>query len=151
DVRMSQPSTLLQALLVAFETAKGNGTLLVLNASTLQATKATALLDLFANDLQISSYMLDPVQLPTAVTDDTLTISCTTSTVSATFSFQDINGEIAIQAVFQATQMATLARAFPALGIAFFSGVTMAGANATVTVQGMPATLSFASPVYSVV
>ena len=52
---MPQPSTLLQALLVAFQTAKGNGTSLVLNGNSLQSTGASHLLDLFANDLQVTA------------------------------------------------------------------------------------------------
>lgn len=154
---MPQPSTLLQALLVAFQTAKGNGTSLVLNGNSLQSTGASHLLDLFANDLQVTAVTLDEVQLPAAVTDDTLTISGTCAvagtnlTVAATFGFQDMNGEIAIQAQFQAPQIATLGLAFPALGAAFFADVTIVGANGTVTVQGLTAILSFASPLYSVI
>jgi hypothetical protein len=147
-----QPLASLQALLTALVAAKGNGTSIALNASTLAQTQALSLPVLFRNSLGIVSFTLDAAELPASVTGNTLTVGGTFQGLQVTLVFQDGGtGAIATQALFQAAQTAPLLVAFPILGASFFSGITQTGSAASVAVPGRPAPLSFATPTFSVV
>lgn len=147
---MPQPSTVLQALLASLVKAK-DGTTLVLDAKTVGATGGASLLRLFSEQLRISSVTLDDVVLPPAVTDNTLAVSGGTQGVTLALTFQDVLGEVAVEALFQAPGLAALKKAFPDLPAKFFDGITVSGTTADVSVPGLARALSFASPRFGVV
>ena len=147
----SQPSPVLEVLLTSLTQAR-QGSTLTLDEATIGATGTKALLDLFSEQLQIASFTLNEVQLPAAVTGDTLAISGTEQGVSLALSFedvQDVQGKLAIRALFQAPTLAALQKLFPKLSPTFFSGIVVDGAGTSVAVPGLP-TLHFASPIYGV-
>jgi hypothetical protein len=147
---MSGPSVILQELLTALGNAR-QGTTLALSQATLGQTSAAALLDLFKNELQITSFTVDNVQLPASVTGTELAVSGHDPAVQAIeldLTFTDGNGEIAIQAVFHAPAIATLRQRFPALPSDLFTPITVSGATATVTVPGLAGPVTFTAPRY---
>ena len=147
---MSTPSSALQSLLATLQQAK-QGTTLVLDAASLGKTPGAALLQLLSEQLQLSSLTLDAVNLPASVTGDTLAVSGTGNGITIALLFQDVQGEVGVQALFQATAVAPLQAQLSALPAGFFSGITVSGATASVTVPGLAATLSFSSPLYGAV
>jgi hypothetical protein len=140
---------LLKGLLTALTNAK-QGTTLALDKQTIGSTDGAALLQLFSDQLQISSFTLANVALPTSVAGDTLVVSGENAGVTLTLTFQDLRGEVGAEALFQAAATATLAQAFPKLASDFFAKIKVAGASASVSVPGVAA-LSFTSPRYGVI
>ena len=146
---MPETSVILQELLTALTNAK-QGTTLVLDQVTLGPTSAAALLDVFTYELQISSFTLDDVQLPAAVTGTQFTASGHDANVTADLTFTDSSGEVAIEALFHAPAITTLQAEFPALPSGFFTSIQVSGTTAAVTVPGLAGTLAFTSPRYCV-
>jgi hypothetical protein len=143
------PSVILQELLTELGNAR-DGTTLVLGQATLGQTSAAGLLDLFTNDLQITSFTLEDVQLPASVTGDELVISGHDPTLALDLTFTEGNGEVAIDAVFSAPAIATLQQSFPALPSDLFSPIVVSGATASVTVPGLAGPVTFTTPRYGV-
>jgi hypothetical protein len=146
---MPETSVILQELLTALTNAK-QGTTLVLDQVTLGPTSAAALLDVFTYELQISSFTLDDVQLPAAVTGTQFTASGHDANVTADLTFTDSSGEVAIEALFHAPAITTLQAEFPALPSGFFTSIQVSGTTAAVTVPGLAGRLAFTSPRYCV-
>lgn len=147
---MTQASVILQELLTSLTGAR-QGTTLVLDEATLGATSAAALLDLFSQQLQITSFTLEDVQLPASVTGMELMVSGhdTGLALDLTF-FEETLGEIAIEALFHAPAIAALQQAFPSLPGDFFNAIEVSGATAAVSVPGLVGPLALASPRYGV-
>src|SRR5262245_54101983 len=116
---MKQPSAVLRALLTSLTQAK-QGTTLVLDGRCLAQTGAAALLRIFSEQLRITSFTLNNVVLPAAVTDDTLAVSGESGGVTLALMFQDVLGELAIQALFQAPTLPALLKQFPSLTEQYF-------------------------------
>lgn len=148
---MTTPSSALQSLLASLQQAKKQDTTLVLDAGSLGKTPGAVLLQLLSEQLQLSSLTLDAVSLPASVTDDTLAVGGTGTGITIALLFQDVQGEVGVQALFQATAIAPLQAQLTALPASFFSGVTVSGVTASVTVPGLAATLSFSSPLFGAV
>jgi hypothetical protein len=147
---MTTPSAALQSLLASLQKAK-QGTTLVLDAGSLGQTPGAVLLQLLSEQLQLSTLTLEAVNLPASVTDDMLAVSGSGTGITIALLFQDVQGEVGVQALFQATAIAPLQAQLTALPASFFSDVTVSGVTASVTVQGLAATLSFSSPLYGAV
>ena len=145
--RTPESSPTLKALLSSLGTSNGG---LSLDSSTLTGTGAESLLTLFEDRLQIDAFQLDGVQLPAAVTDSTLHASGSSEGVTLDLTFQDVGGEVAIEALFHAPALAPLKQAFPKLGEAFFKRIADSDATARVTVPGLEK-LTIASPSYGVI
>ena len=146
---MSQPPVILQELLTALTNAR-RGTTLELGQATLGPTSAAALLDLFSNDLQITSFTLNDVQLPASVTGTSFTASGQGTSVALDLTFTESSGEVAIGALFHAPGIAALQQAFPHLNAGFFTPITVSGAAASVTVPGLAGPVTFAAPRYGI-
>lgn len=146
---MPQTSAVLQELLRRLNRAK-QGTTLVLDQVTLGPTDAAALLDLFADQLQIPSFTLHDVRLPDSVTGTDFTVSGHDANVTLELTFTDSSGEVAIEALFHATGIAALRQELPGLPAGFFTPITVSGSTATVTVPGLAGPVTFASPRYGV-
>lgn len=151
----SSPSPLLQALLKSLTLAQQQdpNKALPLDASTLSGTSGANLLNLLTEQLDISSFTLTSnVQLPSTVTDDTLVISGDGQGLTLTVNFQDVSGEIAIQALFQSSDLSTLKTQFAsALPPDFYQGIDTSTSTPSVTVPGLGPMLSFSSAVFGLV
>jgi hypothetical protein len=145
---MLQTSAVLAALLTSLTDAR-RGTTLTLDQTTLGATGAAALLDLFAQ-LGIASFTLEDIQLPDSVTGTVLAVGGHDARVALELSFADTAGEVAIQALFHAPTIAALQAEFPALPTSFFGTITVSGATAQVSVPGLTGPLTFAAPRFGV-
>ena len=146
---MTEPSAILAQLLTALRDAR-RGTTLVLSQATLEQTSAAGLLDLLTFDLQVSAVTLSDVQLPDSVTGTEFTVTGQVANITADLTFEDSAGEVAVQALFYAPDIATLQREFPALPAGFFAAITVSGGTASVAVPGLPAPLAFTAPRYGV-
>lgn len=147
---MMTPSSALQSLLTSLQQAK-QGTTLVLDAASLGKTPGAVLLQLLSQQLQLSSLTLNEVNLPASVTGDTLAVSGAGTSITIGLVFQDMLGEVGVQALFQAPTIAPLQAQLKALPATFFGGITVSGATASVTVPGLAATLAFSSPLYGAI
>jgi len=146
---MPQTSTNLQALLTSLRDAEKDS-MLVLDQITLGATSAAALLDLFAQQLAITSFTLEDVQLPPSVTGTEFTLSGGHADVTLDVRFTEIGGEIAIEALFRAPAIAALRKALPALPADFFTAIKGSGGTARVSVPGLTGSLALTSARYGV-
>jgi hypothetical protein len=147
---MAQPSAILQALLTSLTRAR-QGSALALDQATLGGTSAAALLDLFQYDLDITSFTLGDVSLPSSVTGADLVISGSNGGVTLDLTFEDALGEVAIEALFRAPAIETLRQAFPALPAGFFDAIDVSGGTASVTAPGLVQPLTLGSARYGVV
>lgn len=134
---MPETSAILQELLTVLSGARQGGTL-VLDQATLGSTSAAALLDLFATQLQITSFTLDDAQLPASVAGTGFTVSGHDPNVTLDLTFTDNSGEVAIEALFSAPGIAPLQQEFPHLPTGFFTPITVSGGTATVSVPDWP-------------
>jgi hypothetical protein len=146
---MPQTSAILQALFTSLRDAK-KGTTLVLGQATLGATSAAALLDLFTQQLAITSFTLEDVQLPASVTGTEFVVSGGHADVTLDVRFTEIRGEVAIEALFRAPTIAALRKAFPALAADFFNAIEGSGGTARVSVPGLAGSLALTSARYGV-
>jgi hypothetical protein len=146
---MTQTSPTLQALLTSLTNQK-RGTSLTLDESTLTGTAAASLFELFTDQLEIHSFRLDDASLPPSVTGTTFQASGHSGDVFLDLTFEDVGGEVAIEALFHAAALAPLQQAFPSLSADFFGGIEISDTAASVSVPGL-ATLTLTSPVYGVI
>jgi uncharacterized protein DUF6603 len=146
---MPQTSAIIQALFTSLRNAR-KGTTLVLDRATLEVTSAAALLDLFTQQLAITSFTLEDVQLPESVTGNEFAVSGGHADVTLDVRFTEIRGEVAIEALFRATAIAALQKAFPALPADFFVAIDSSGGTARVSVPGLTTSLTLTSPRYGI-
>jgi hypothetical protein len=151
----NSPSTLLQALLTSLTLAQQGDPnhALPLDGATLTGTSGADLLNLFQQQLGITSFTLaSDVQLPASVTGDTLLVSGRGQGLTLTVTFQDLGGQVGMQALFQAPALSTLTTFFgSALPQGFYQDINISGAQPSVTVPGVGPALVFASAVYGLI
>jgi hypothetical protein len=148
---MAEPAVVLPALLTKLQAAVQNGNL-VIDQSTLSVSGGDLLLQTMREQLRTASFTLANVVLPQVVIGDRLDITGTGQNLTVTCSFHEIDGEIAVHAVFEAGTPALLLQVFPVLPTTFFDALTtMSEASATITIPGLVPDLAFAAPRYGVV
>jgi hypothetical protein len=146
---MDQEPAILKELLTALRNAT-RGSTLVLDQDTLSQTSAAALLDLFSQQLQITSFTLDGVSLPDEVTGSSFAASGHQGDVTLDLTFTDVLGEVATEALFRAQAIETLREAFTELPDDFFAGIEASGSTATVGVPGLVSPLTLSSARYGI-
>lgn len=147
---MTQTSVILQDLLTSLTHALQDRTTLVLDETTLEPTSAKPLWDLFSQ-LEIHSFTLRDVQLPFSFTDTDLVVTGHDDNgVWLDLTFEEVLGEVAIEALFHAPAPAALTDAFRSLPAGFFDAIKPSDTTASITVPGL-AELTLASPRYGVV